>query len=120
AARKAARAKKARRTYGQWGAARSRATSERGPDLELRADAADDLVRELRRAGVAAEVGRPHAVRDRLETRLADRAADLLCLLVAVGEEGRAGEDHRHRVRDVLALKRRRGPVRRLGHDGAR
>src|SRR5207244_9068832 len=83
--------------------------SERGPDLELGAYAADDLVRELRRAGVTAEVGGADAVRDRLEARLANRPAGLLRLLVAVGEERRAGEDHRHRVRDVLAPERRRG-----------
>src|SRR5919197_915772 len=112
--------KKARRTYAHWDAARGRATLERRPDLQLRTHPPDDLVRELRRAGVAAEVGGAHAVRDRLEARLADRAADPLRFLVAVGEERRAGEDHRHRVRDVLALERRRGAVRRLRHDRAR
>src|ERR671930_1424038 len=116
----APKTKNARRTYGQWGATRRHATSERRPDLELRAPPPDALVRELRRPGVAAEVGGADAVRDRLETRLADRAACLLRLLVGVGEERRAGEDHRHRVRDVLALERGRGAVRRLGHDRAR
>ena len=36
-----------------------------------------------------------------------------------VVEQGGAGQDHRHRVRDVLALERRRRAVRRLGHDRA-
>ncbi len=45
------------------------------PDLELRARAADHLVGELRRRRVAGEVGRLHALGDRLERRLADRAA---------------------------------------------
>ena len=54
-------------------AAAGRLLAERRPDLELRARAADHLVGELARAGVAAEVGRADAVRDRLEARLADR-----------------------------------------------
>jgi hypothetical protein len=36
--------------------------------------------------------------------------------LVRVVQDGTAGEQHRHRVRDVLALQRGRGAVRRLGH----
>ena len=38
--------------------------------------------------------------------------------LAGVVEHRRAGEDHRHRVGDVLAQQRRRGAVRGLGHHG--
>ena len=58
--------------------------SERGPDLELRADARDHLVGELARAEAAAEVGGAAALRHRLEARLADRAAGLLALIARV------------------------------------
>ena len=47
---------------------------ERRPDLELRLHAPDHLVGELGRRRVAAEVGGAHAVGDRLEARLANRA----------------------------------------------
>ena len=81
----------------------------------------DHLVRELDRAGVPAEVGRPDAAGDRLEAPFANRpAGGLRPLVVGVTEEGRAGEDHRHRVGDVLAEERRRGAVRRLGHQRGR
>src|SRR5919108_285991 len=82
--------------------------------------APDHLVGELGRPGVAAEVGGADPLRDRLQARLPDRATDLLGALVRVGEERRAGKDHRHRVRHVLPEERRRGAVRRLGHHGAR
>ena len=59
-------------------ASRPRRRLERGPDLELPADAADHLVRELARAGVAAEVGGARPLRDGLEARLADRPRRLL------------------------------------------
>ena len=69
----------------KYGAARLRADGEaaraRGlegsPDFELRVDAGDDLVRELRRAEVTAEVGGARARGDCFEARLADRAAYL-------------------------------------------
>src|SRR2546423_4344638 len=46
---------------------------ERAPHFDLRLDAADDLGREVRGRGVAAEVGGADAVRDGLERRLVDR-----------------------------------------------
>src|SRR5215210_1241026 len=81
-------------------------SSEGGPDLELLPRAADHVVGELARAGMAAEVGRSHPLRYRLEAGLANRATGLLPGLVGVREERGAGEDHRHRVRDVLAEER--------------
>src|SRR5262249_11892612 len=78
---------------------------ERGPHFKFRADSPDRLVGELGRPGVTAEVGRPHARSHSLETGFADRAADSLRVVLAVREKGSAGEDHRHRVRDVLAAE---------------
>ena len=61
------------------------------------------------------------ARRDGLERRLADRPSGRARVLVVdVGEERGGGEDHRHRVRDVLALERGRRAVRGLGHERAR
>ena len=81
---------------------------------------AHDLGGELGGPGVAAEVGRPDAGGDGLEDRLVDRARGVLGALVAraagVVQDGAARQEHRHRVGDVLALQRRRGAVRRLGH----
>jgi hypothetical protein len=48
--------------------------AQRRPDVELGPDAPDDVVGELRRPGVAAEIRGPHARRRRLEHRLVDRA----------------------------------------------
>ena len=68
---------------------------------------------------VPAQVGGADSLRYRLESRLADRPSGLLALLVLrVREERGRGEDHRHRVRDVLALERGRGAVGCLGHQG--
>src|SRR6266550_6185625 len=47
---------------------------ERAPHFDLRLDAADDLGREVRGRGVAAEVRGADAVRDGLERRLVDRS----------------------------------------------
>ncbi len=69
---------------------------------------------------VAAEIGRAHARCDRFEARFADRTADVLRTVVGVCEQRRAREDHRHRVRDVLAVERRRGAVRGFGHAAPR
>ena len=67
------------------------------------------------------EIGRADSLGDRLQRRLADRASGGLALLVVGMREQRGrGEDHRHRVRDVLALERRRRPVRGLGHQRGR
>ena len=53
--------------------------------------------------------------------RLADRPpGGLESVVVGVGEQRRRGEDHRHRVGDVLALQRRRRAVRRLRHQRRR
>ena len=58
--------------------------------------------------------------RRRLEHGLVDRARGALgagaAALGGVVQDRAAGQDHRHRVGDVLALQRRRGAVRRLGH----
>ena len=71
--------------------------------------------------GVAAEVGRADPGGDRLERGLADRPArSARHLVVHMGEERGGGEDHRHRVGDVLAVERGRGPVGGLGHESAR
>ena len=91
------------------------------PDLELGLRAPDHLVGELLRSGVPAQVGGAHAFGDRLQAPLADRPAGRLALLVlGVGEQCGGGQDHRHRVRDVLAEERRRRSVRRLGHQRRR
>ncbi len=90
---------------------------ERRPDLELPAGAADHLVRELARRGVAAQVGGTRSFRDGFEAGLADRPRGLVAT-GEVGEQGGGGEDHRHRVRHVLAPERRCRPVGSLGeHD---
>ena len=54
-----------------------------------------------------------------LEDRLVDRARGRRSARRVV-EQRRGGEDHRHRVGEVLALERGRRAVRRLGHRGAR
>ena len=70
---------------------------------------------------MAAEICRPHPAGDSLEAGLADRSSRVLTLdVVRVPEEGRAGEDHRHRVRDVLAEEGGSGTVGRLGHQRRR
>ena len=48
--------------------------AQRGPDLELVPNALDDVVGELGRSGVAAEVRCPDAGADRLKRRFVDRA----------------------------------------------
>ena len=69
---------------------------------------------------MAAEIDRLGTRRRGLEHRLVDRARGALGALVALGrgvaEHGAAGEQHRHRVREVLAHQRGRGAVRGLGH----
>src|SRR5438874_7878296 len=80
---------------GSWGKHGFPHGLKRGPDLQLLAGAANDLVGELTRARVAAEVGGAGAVGDRFQAGLADRAAGLLGLLVAVPQQRRAGQDHR-------------------------
>jgi hypothetical protein len=70
---------------------------------------------------LAAEVGRPDSVGYRLETRLTEGAPGCLRgLVLGVGEQRRAGEDHRHRVRDVLSLERGGRAVGCLRHERAR
>src|SRR5262249_14774394 len=46
--------------------------SQRAPDVELRPRPSDHLVRELRRPGMAAEIGGPDPVGDGLEAAFAD------------------------------------------------
>ena len=59
--------------------------SQRLPDVELRPRAPDDLVRELRRARVTAQIRRSDAVGNCLEARLAHRpACGLRTLLLGV------------------------------------
>ena len=88
----------------------------------LERDARDDLVRELRRRGVAAEVGGAGARRDRLERRprgspgrpcaprrrRCARAARAPPRIIAIG------------LATFLPVERRRGSVRGLGHQGPR
>src|SRR6478609_6311671 len=66
---------------------------ERGPDLELLPRAADDLVRELGRRCMAAQVGGAGAVGHSLEAGLPNRPRRLLALR-DVGEHGGTGQDH--------------------------
>src|SRR3954454_14718912 len=77
------------------------ALAEGGPDVELRAHARDDLVCELARRGVAADVRGAHPAGRGLHHRLVDRARCGLGAVVAYGgrvaEECRRREDHRHR-----------------------
>ncbi len=82
------------------------AGSERRPDLELRAHAADHLVGELARRRCGRR-GRRCACRRRPPrgTPRGSRAPACSALLVGVGEQRGGGEDHRHRVGDVLALE---------------
>ncbi len=69
---------------------------------------------------MTAEIGSADTVGRRLEDGLVDRAraafASRVPRLGCVVEDGGPAEQHRHRVRDVLAEERRRGAVRRLGH----
>ena len=69
---------------------------------------------------MAAEIGRAAALGDRLEAGLPDRATCLLPRVIGMREQRRAGEDHRHRVRYVLAKERRSRAVRGLGHQRGR
>ena len=64
---------------------------------------------------MTAEVGRANALRNGLQARLTDRPSrGLAGVGLRVREECGAREDHRHRIRDVLALERGRRPVRGL------
>ena len=68
-----------------------------------------------------AQIGGTGPGRHRLETGLANRPAGRPRLLVVdVGQERGAGEDHGHRIRHVLPLERGRRPVRRLRHERTR
>src|SRR6266850_3365620 len=97
---------------------------ECAPDFDLGPHAADHLVREVGGRGMAAQIGRPDAVGHGLQRGLVDRSGCLARLIALhIPEQRGDGQDHRHRVGDVLALQRGCGPVRRLGHghgDGAR
>ena len=61
----------------------------------------------------------PSATASRAASRIARAGLAAPRSSSVVREQRRAGEDHRHRVRDVLALERRRRPVRGLGHQRA-
>ncbi len=83
----------------------------------------DDLAREAARRGMASQVGRAHARGARLQHGLVDRPRrplELGAVRRGVLQDRGARQDHRHRVREVLALQRRRGAVRRLGHGDGR
>src|SRR4029077_13623714 len=77
-------------------------------DAELPLRAANHLVSELARPGMAAQVGSPHAGGDGLEARLADGERGAGLVVARVAEHRRGGQDHRHRVRHVLSQQRRR------------
>ena len=84
----------------------------------------NDLAGQLAHRRMTAEVWCPHARGRDLHRRVIDRfrCYGPLRVLGAGGvvQERAAGEDHRHRVSDVLPLERRRGAVRRLGHHDPR
>src|ERR1700729_3007902 len=89
---------------------RSGRRAERGPDLDLGGNAVDDLRRELRRGGVAAEVGRLAPGPDRLEPGFVDSPRGALggrpVVVGRVSQQSATGEDHRQRVRQIFALER--------------
>ncbi len=92
--------------------------------LDLRPDPVDHGVGELGRARMAAEVGRLDPGADRLERGVVDRPRRPVrarsALISGMPEHRSAGEDHRQRVREVLAHQRGRRAVRRLGHRHSR
>ena len=64
-----------------------------------------------------AQIAGRDAVADRFERRLVDRARCVgRAAFVDKRQQRRDGEDHRHRVGDVLPEQARCGPVRCFGH----